>query len=34
MLNDWWLHERPLKEITQEYLNCAFYLIYHFMLGK
>lgn len=34
ILSDWWLHERPLKEITQEYLNCGFYIVYHFMLGK
>ncbi len=34
ILRNWWLHERPLKEITQEYLNCGFYLLYHFLLGK
>lgn len=34
ILRNWWLHERPLKDITQEYLNCGFYLLYHFLLGK
>lgn len=32
--NDWWLHERSIKEVIFEYLNTGFYLVYHFMLGK
>lgn len=34
ILRNWWLHERPLKEVALEYLNCGFYLLYHFILGK
>ena len=32
--DNWWLHERGIKEVVFEYLDSGFYLIYHFMLGK
>lgn len=32
--NNWWLHEKSIKEVIFEYLSTGFYLVYHFMLGK
>ena len=30
----WWLHESDTKHIFLEYLSIAFYIIYHFTLGR